>query len=148
MLRSLTLALVPCWRASFAGSGFRSWWSSFTIRGLLELSPRPDSLLAELEKQQPVSNVRSDCVERACRLLEPAGLEGPVLIVPSFSERQESYAAMMSGSDVYTPQAVIDGRFTTVGSNRQNVMKAIMSSGREPKACVAGSRSLARETSY
>lgn len=46
---------------------------------------------------------------------------------PEFSLRQREYnaAALAGRPGVYTPQAVINGRFATVGSNRRHITKAL-----------------------
>jgi hypothetical protein len=52
---------------------------------------------------------------------------------PLFSERQQGYAVLLRSDDVYTPQAVVDGRFAMVGSNRSNVLRAIAASAESTK---------------
>ena len=47
--------------------------------------------------------------------------------------RQQAYAQSMGERQIYTPQAVIDGRFQAVGSNRGAVVTAIKSAEREKR---------------
>ena len=50
-----------------------------------------------------------------------------------FTERQEQYSARLRTDSVYTPQAVVDGRFQTVGSDRDALIELISRAAREPK---------------
>jgi len=46
---------------------------------------------------------------------------------PEFSHRQRQYNSAKLGGrpGVYTPQAIVNGRFATVGSNRKHIVKAL-----------------------
>lgn len=52
---------------------------------------------------------------------------------PAFTERQRRYAARIPGSQVYTPQVVIDGAAQTVGSRRGQVLRLIERAGAAAK---------------
>jgi hypothetical protein len=130
MLRSFTLALVMAGALS-AQDRVPVVVELFTSEGCSSCPPA-DSLLAELEAKQPLYNVDLIVLSEHVDYWNRLGWKDPFSSA-LFSHRQESYAALISGSDVYTPEAIIDGHFTTVGSDRQNVMKAIMSSGEKPK---------------
>lgn len=47
--------------------------------------------------------------------------------------RQQAYAQSMGERQIYTPQAIVDGRFQAVGSNRGAVEKAIKTAEREKR---------------
>ncbi|WP_341705733.1 DUF1223 domain-containing protein [Ferrovibrio sp.] len=49
------------------------------------------------------------------------------------SSRQQGYAQSMGSRQVYTPQAVIDGQFQAVGSNRAAVLQAVKDAEREKR---------------
>ncbi len=49
------------------------------------------------------------------------------LASPEFTQRQYEYRSMFRLSSVYTPQAVINGKQETVGSNRQKITELISS---------------------
>jgi hypothetical protein len=56
-----------------------------------------------------------------------------------FSRRQESYAAVL-GSDVFTPQLVVDGGAQLVGSDRREALAAIARMAKHPRASVEVAR--------
>ncbi len=103
----------------------------FTSEGCSSCPPA-DSLLAELERTQPVSNVDVVVLSEHVDYWNSLGWKDP-FSAKLFSERQERYARQAGSGDIYTPEAVIDGRFSTVGSNRQNVLKALKDSGGRAK---------------
>ena len=45
------------------------------------------------------------------------------LAKPAFTRRQKAYAAMVAGKRVYTPQAIVNGRASCVGSDLQAIRK-------------------------
>lgn len=54
----------------------------------------------------------------------------------SFTERQQAYAQRL-GSEVYTPQMVVDGRKQFIGSDRDAAVAALREAGQTPKATMA-----------
>jgi hypothetical protein len=103
----------------------------FTSEGCSSCPPA-DSLLAELAHKQPLPNADLIVLSEHVDYWNSMGWKDP-FSAPLFSERQQSYATLLHTNDVYTPQAVIDGRFATVGSNRVNVLKAITTAAESPK---------------
>lgn len=63
--------------------------------------------------------------------------------LPAATERQNDYAAQFGGDSVFTPQLVVDGRRSVVGSQRAEVVSAIGSARGEAR--VAAELGLARE---
>ena len=61
------------------------------------------------------------------------GLWKDVFSDPVHTQRQRVYAGRIPGSQVYTPQVVIDGVAQTVGSKRARVLRLIESAGSAPK---------------
>ena len=53
---------------------------------------------------------------------------------PAYTVRQRVYAGRIPGSQVYTPQIVVDGVAQTVGSRRDRVLRLIESARAVPKA--------------
>ena len=103
----------------------------FTSEGCSSCPPA-DRLLAELNKTQPIPNVDVIVLSEHVEYWDSLGWKDP-FSAKVFTARQQSYAQWSESSDVYTPEAVIDGHFTTVGSNRQNVLKAVATSGENQK---------------
>jgi hypothetical protein len=55
------------------------------------------------------------------------------LATPEFTERQQAYARGRGDGHVYTPEAVIDGLFDAVGSDRDAIEKAV-AAGKDGRA--------------
>jgi hypothetical protein len=89
--------------------------------------PAADTLLAELDSRQPVNNAELLVLSEHVDYWNQLGWRDPFSSA-AFSERQQGYADRLHADDVFTPQVVVDGRYSTVGSNRGNLLKAIESS--------------------
>jgi hypothetical protein len=103
----------------------------FTSEGCSSCPPA-DSLLAELQKKQPVANVDVIVLSEHVDYWNSLGWKDP-FSDKLFSQRQERYAQVHGSGDIYTPEAVIDGQFSAVGSQRQNVLKALTAAGAKAK---------------
>jgi hypothetical protein len=99
----------------------------FTSEGCSSCPPA-DTLLAELQTTHPGLIVLSEHVD----YWDYLGWKDP-FSSKTFTQRQQMYARIQGTSDIYTPEAIIDGRFATVGSNRPNLLKAISASAAKPK---------------
>ena len=53
-----------------------------------------------------------------------------------FTNRQNEYAKAFGGSDVYTPQMVVDGRTEFIGNDRSQAIEAVTRSSRIPKSAI------------
>ena len=58
----------------------------------------------------------------------------------AYTKRQRIYAGRIPGSQVYTPQVVVDGVAQTVGSRRSNVLRLIESARAAPKPALVSVR--------
>ena len=58
----------------------------------------------------------------------------------AYTKRQRVYAGRIPGSQVYTPQVVVDGVAQTVGSRRSNVLRLIESARAAPKPALVSVR--------
>jgi hypothetical protein len=90
----------------------------FTSQGCNSCPPA-DALLGELAGQPGVI-----ALELHIDYWDYIGWEDPYA-GPELTKRQRSYAKRLDQRYVYTPQMVIDGRINVVGSQRDNVLKAI-----------------------
>ncbi len=104
----------------------------FTSEGCSSCPPA-DSLLAELEKKQPVENADVIVLSEHVDYWNQLGWRDPYSS-STFSQRQQSYAGMLKDDGVYTPEAVIDGQYSAVGSNRAHVLQAIAAASKMAKA--------------
>lgn len=103
----------------------------FTSEGCSSCPPA-DNLLAELEKTQPLPHVDIIVLSEHVDYWDSLGWKDP-FSDKLFSVRQQTYAHLSDTGDIYTPEAVIDGDYATVGSNRQNLLKAIAKAANQPK---------------
>lgn len=134
MLRVISLAVLLT-TAAAAQQRVPVLVELFTSEGCSSCPPA-DALLAQLESQQPVANVDLIVLSEHVDYWNSLGWKDP-FSAWQFTERQQTYSRMLRASDVYTPEAVIDGRFGTVGSRRGDVVKAITEAGRAPKPDLA-----------
>lgn len=103
----------------------------FTSEGCSSCPPA-DTLLAELQSTHPAPNIDVIVLSEHVDYWDYLGWKDP-FSAKTFTQRQQMYARIEGNGDVYTPEAVIDGRFSTVGSNRPNLLKALTASGANPK---------------
>ena len=86
--------------------------------------PAADALLASLLEEQPVAKAEVVALELHVDYWDRLGWKDP-FSSRAFTERQEAYSRSFAGSDVFTPQMVVDGRAHFVGSDRGEATKAI-----------------------
>ena len=107
----------------------------FTSEGCSSCPPA-DRLLTELLDQQPVKNALIIGLSEHVDYWDHLGWKDP-FSNHQFTERQSAYAAAGGTTDVYTPQMVVDGRESFVGSDRATALVAIARSAASPKAPVS-----------
>ena len=100
--------------------------------------PAADAALRELETAQSVPGVEIIALGQHVDYWNRLGWKDP-FSSPQFTERQRDYAAGF-GTGSYTPQAVVNGRYEFVGSQRGKLAEAIAQAARVPRATVALSR--------
>ena len=91
----------------------------FTSQGCHSCPPA-DTLLAQVDKQ-------SNTITLSCHVTYWNYLGWEDTFAKAFCDnRQRNYQSTLKGNrGVYTPQIIINGRFATVGSRKQNVKQAI-----------------------
>ena len=103
----------------------------FTSEGCSSCPPA-DRLLAELDREQPVPGVQLIVLSEHVDYWNTAGWVDPYSS-HEFSERQQRYGEAFRIADVYTPQAVIDGRTEVVGNSAPKLEAAIQEARRKKK---------------
>jgi hypothetical protein len=103
----------------------------FTSEGCSSCPPA-DTLLAELQNSHPAPNVDVIVLSEHVDYWDYLGWRDP-FSSKIFTQRQQMYARIEGSGDIYTPEAVVDGRFSTVGSSRPNLLKALTASATKPK---------------
>jgi hypothetical protein len=110
----------------------------FTSQGCSSCPPA-DAVLAELAQ-------RNDVLALGFHIdyWDNLGWKDP-LSAPGSTARQRNYAALFGKKEIYTPQAVIDGRRQLIGSHRDAVLQAVAQAEPEavaPVAFASGGRSV------
>jgi len=106
----------------------------FTSEGCSSCPPA-DELLSRLERLQPIPGAQIIAFSEHVDYWNRLGWTDPYSSA-QFSARQSQYANAFNKDDVYTPQAVVDGREEFVGSNTSRAREAIAEAARSPKATV------------
>ncbi len=100
--------------------------------------PAADAALRELATAQSVPGVEIIALGQHVDYWNRLGWQDP-FSSPQFTQRQRAYAAGF-GTGSYTPQAVVNGRYEFVGSQRTKLTEAIAKAARFPQASVVLSR--------
>jgi hypothetical protein len=107
----------------------------FTSEGCSDCPPA-DRLLESFDKKQPVNGAQVIVLSEHVDYWNHLGWKDPYSL-HLFSERQETYAARLHVSDVYTPQLVVDGQAQLVGSDEGAARAAIRKAIERTKAPVS-----------
>jgi len=102
----------------------------FTSEGCSSCPPA-DQLLRELVRTKVAGGAQIHALSEHVDYWNQLGWTDP-FSSKQFSDRQTAYGRAL-GDEVYTPQMVVDGRLTAVGSSREEVLAAIRKAAVKPK---------------
>jgi hypothetical protein len=107
----------------------------FTSEGCSSCPPA-DDVLSDLIRNQPIPNVTIVGFGEHVDYWDNLGWRD-VFSAPAFTDRQSDYEKQVfrTGS-IYTPQAIVDGRFQLVGSDSAGLRKTILNAAKAVKATV------------
>ena len=97
--------------------------------------PAADDLLRRLIQEQPIPGVEIIAMSEHVDYWNQLGWRDP-FSSSRFTNRQELYSVHFDGNGMYTPQAVVDGRFQMIGSDAAKLRDAIVKAAKDPKAAV------------
>jgi hypothetical protein len=107
----------------------------FTSEGCSSCPPA-DTLLANLEAQQPFANTQVIALEEHVDYWNADGWIDP-FSSREWTLRQQEYAASLKSQNPYTPQVVVDGHTEMVGSHEGQVRESIEKAATQGKAHVS-----------
>ena len=107
----------------------------FTSEGCSSCPPA-DALLSTLVHDQPVAGADVIPLELHVTYWDDLGWKDPASL-PQATARQQRYARFFGTDNIYTPQAVIDGKTEAVGSDAGALKKAIAKAAARPHAHVS-----------
>ena len=103
----------------------------FTSEGCSSCPPA-DDLLAKLDTAQPLPGIHAIVLSEHVTYWNQGGWHDP-FSSDAITQRQQQYGTHFGLSDVYTPQAVVDGAAQVVGSNGTKLGQAIVQAAATPK---------------
>ncbi|HJU84515.1 MAG TPA: DUF1223 domain-containing protein [Holophagaceae bacterium] len=103
----------------------------FTSEGSANCPPA-DQQLIRFQKDQPVEGVRIIPLSFHVDIWDAFGWKDP-FASPLFTQRQQAYNVFFEDASAYTPELVVDGAFSLVGSLEQQALTAIERMARNPK---------------
>ena len=101
--------------------------------------PAADAILARLVRDQPVPGVEILALSEHVDYWDSLGWQDP-FSSPVFTERQQVYGWRLGRGNVYTPQAVIDGRTDVVGSDEAGTRSAAAAAAAQPHGTITARR--------
>ena len=139
ILGTTTLALVLGWSGLIGAAATDSLSAPrrpvlvelFTSEGCSSCPPA-DILLAKLDSTQPIPGAHVIVLSEHVTYWDHDGWRDPYSL-DSVTERQKWYGFKFGLSDVYTPQAVVDGSVQVLGSDADKLAKVVAAAAAEPK---------------
>ena len=106
----------------------------FTSEGC-DSCPPADEVLIRLARQRSVAGTDLIVMSEHVDYWNDLGWKDPYSS-SAFTERQQLYGNVLGRGNIYTPEAVIDGRFDVLGSNYGGVVDAIARAARIKKGVI------------
>lgn len=107
----------------------------FTSEGCSSCPPA-DAVLADLEAKQPVNGAMIIPLAFHVDYWNNLGWRDP-FSTADWTERQKNYARALPDNGVYTPEIIVDGRDSFVGSRQGHAQDVIADAAKKPKATLS-----------
>ncbi|WP_263355731.1 DUF1223 domain-containing protein [Acidicapsa ligni] len=127
--------LTPVVHASVDGRSQPVLVELFTSEGCSSCPPA-DALLGQLDTEQFAAGAQAIVLSEHVSYWNDLGWHDP-FSSQAFTDRQNEYGSRFSLSGVYTPQAVVDGEYEVVGSDRAKLVHAVESAATKPKVLIS-----------
>ncbi|HLH43348.1 MAG TPA: DUF1223 domain-containing protein [Bryobacteraceae bacterium] len=129
------LALPAAWAAMAAAQGRTPVLVELFTSEACSSCPPADAVLTRLERDQPVSGVEVIALGEHVDYWNETGWRDR-FSSPLFTTRQQDYGQALRLNEVYTPQAIVNGREQVLGSDEMALQRAIRAAARGPRAVV------------